>query len=392
MEATCETPKTCRICGVTEGETKEHVWKDTVCTGSRVCGVCGATESVLCDHDWMDATCTEPKTCGICGETSGSAIGHNWMKLSSSDGNNIGSTIISICTRCRELNKSTVGEIDFTIRDNLPDGNGKTGRVILLGGQSNASGTSLDEYLKTNVSPEKYAEYDDGYDNVYINYHISDGTYKSQGFVKCATRQGEFGTCFGPELGLAEKLTEMYPDEMFFIIKYAWGGTNLFEQWLSPSSNGKTGVLYKQFVKFVEESIRYLEDKNYAVKIEGMCWMQGESDSFSVENGTNYRVHLSNLIKDIRSEFADQADLDGIAFVDACIADNPNYWVYGDLVNQSKREVVTESPMNALIDTNAHGLTFDQEPIDQPDMAHYDSLSQIKLGNLFAEKVADYFD
>ena len=391
MEATCEKPKTCRICGVTEGEAKEHVWKDT-CTGSRVCSVCGATESVLCDQDWRDATCTEPKTCGICGETSGSAIGHNWMKLSSSDGNNIGSTIISICTRCRELNKSTVGEIDFTIRDNLPDGNGKTGRVILLGGQSNASGTSLDEYLKTNVSPEKYAEYDDGYDNVYINYHISDGTYKSQGFVKCATRQGEFGTCFGPELGLAEKLTEMYPDETFFIIKYAWGGTNLFEQWLSPSSNGKTGVLYKQFVKFVEESIRYLEDKNYAVKIEGMCWMQGESDSFSVENGTNYRVHLSNLIKDIRSEFADHADLDGIAFVDACIADNPNYWVYGDLVNQSKREVVTESPMNALIDTNAHGLTFDQEPIDQPDMAHYDSLSQIKLGNLFAEKVADYFD
>ena len=60
-------------------------------------------------------------------------------------------------------------QITFTVDDTLPDGNGKEATIILLGGQSNASGCSLDEYLKKNVSAEKYEEYQNGYDNVYIN-------------------------------------------------------------------------------------------------------------------------------------------------------------------------------------------------------------------------------
>lgn len=347
---------------------------------------------VECAHDYADATCTEPATCRICGATEGDPLGHDFVVIHKTDHYNLGSEIISACTRCKHIEKSVVGVIDFAIQDTLPDGNGKKVKVIFLGGQSNAAGCSLDEYLEKNVSAEKYAEYDNGYDNVYINYHISDRTNKSDGFVKCATRQGEWGTCFGPELGLAEKLSSMYPDDTFFIVKYAWSGTSLYNHWLSPSSDGDTGVLYGQFVKFAEQSIAYLESKNYDVEVEGMCWMQGESDSYPEENAINYKAHLSNFIQDIRNQFAPYASQDGIAFIDACIADNPMYWVYCDLVNQGKQEVAQESPMNALIDTNAQGLTCNLEPIGQPDIAHYDSLSMIKLGNLFAEEIARYLD
>ena len=126
----------------------------------------------------------------------------------------------------------------------------------MLAGQSNASGCSVDEYLKKNVSEEKYAEYEAGYDNVYINYFAS-GNNQSDGFVKCSVRQGEEGKCFGPEIGIAEKLHELYPDETFFIIKYAWGATDLYNKWLSPSSKGQTGDLYMYFVKYVKTSIEY---------------------------------------------------------------------------------------------------------------------------------------
>ena len=282
-------------------------------------------------------------------------------------------------------------QIQFTVHDTLQDGQGKKATVILLGGQSNASGCSLDEYLKKNVTAEKYAEYDAGYDNVYINYFVT-GNNESKAFVKCGTRQGEQATCFGPELGLAEKLHEMYPDEMFFIVKYAWGGTDLHTKWLSPSSVGKTGELYKHFVKFVETSLAYLVSKNYDIEIAGMCWMQGESDSFSVEHATDYEKRLRNFVKDIRKKFADYAADDGIAFIDATIAQNPVFWVYYDLVNQSKQEVAEESLLNVLIDTNANGLICTQEPIEQPDIPHYDSMSQIKLGNLFAEEIAKFLD
>ena len=282
-------------------------------------------------------------------------------------------------------------EFNFTINDTLADGQGKKAKVILLGGQSNASGCSRDDYLKKNVSDEKYLEYENGYDNVYINYFAS-GMNESKAFVKCANKQGEAGGYFGPELGLAEKLHELYPNELFFIIKYAWGGTNLFEQWRSPSNLGKTGVLYQGFEAFVETSLKYLKEKNYDFIIEGMCWMQGESDSFSVENATNYKDNLTYLIKDVRKKFTSYAGDNGIAFVDAYIADNPNYWVYCDLVNESKRQVAELSWSNVLIDTIAEGLTCSEEPEENPDMAHYDSMSQIKLGHLFAENVSQFFD
>ncbi len=281
-------------------------------------------------------------------------------------------------------------KITYHIEDTLPDGEGKRATVIILAGQSNASGCSLDEYLQKNVSAEKYAEYQNGYDNVYINY--LSGMNLSQEFVKCSTLQGELAGGFGPELGLAEKLHEMYPDETFFIVKCAWGGTNLTEQWLSPSSKGETGQLYKNFVAFVETSVDYLISKNYDVKIEGMCWMQGESDAYPAEVATAYGDKLERFIADVRKEFSKYAADDGIAFIDAYIAANPMYWVYYQSINLCKDEVASLSPMNDVVDTIEAGLTCSQEPEGAPDLAHYDSLSEIKLGHLFAEHLAKYFD
>ena len=33
---------------------------------------------VICEHDWKDATCKEPKTCSVCGETEGKELGHSF--------------------------------------------------------------------------------------------------------------------------------------------------------------------------------------------------------------------------------------------------------------------------------------------------------------------------
>ena len=120
--------------------------------------------------------------------------------------------------------------------------------------------------------------------------------------------------------------------------------------------------------------------------------MQGESDSFSTKHATDYEANLTAFIADIRKEFSDYADDDGIAFVDAYIADNPVYWVYCDMVNASKKAVADSSDMNLLVDTIAAGLTCSEEPVDAPDLAHYDSLSEIKLGNMFIEAMAPFLD
>ena len=99
---------------------------------------------------------------------------------------------------------------------------------------------------------------------------------------------------------------------------------------------------------------------------------------------------LNNLIKDVRKEFAQYAADGGIAFVDAYIAANPAYWVYYENVNKGKQEVSEQSHLNVVVDTIAADLTCSQEPEGNPDLAHYDSMSQIKLGHLFGEQIAQF--
>ena len=41
------------------------------------CNECGEERTIT--HDWNDATCLTPKTCKVCGATDGEALGHDWM-------------------------------------------------------------------------------------------------------------------------------------------------------------------------------------------------------------------------------------------------------------------------------------------------------------------------
>ena len=76
--ATCTSPKTCDLCGETEGEALGHTWVDANCTAPKTCSVCSETEGEALGHTWVDANCTTPKTCSVCSETEGEALGHTW--------------------------------------------------------------------------------------------------------------------------------------------------------------------------------------------------------------------------------------------------------------------------------------------------------------------------
>ena len=274
---------------------------------------------------------------------------------------------------------------NFEIVDNLADGNGKKAKVVILAGQSNADGVASKNYLKANVGNAKYQIYENGFDNVYINYFNSNGTNFSNGFEKTAVGCGFTKDYFGPELGIAEKLNELYVDEQFFIIKYSWGGSNLHTQWRSPSSSGKTGELYTAFKNFVNANLHYLILKNYDIEISAVCWMQGESDSFNIIDAHKYKNNLLNFILDVRKDFDKYKADGGIKFIDAYIA-NAEIWKHHKIVNTAKSIVAKSSKLNYCVDTISNNLTR-KEPIENPDLAHYDSLSQIKLGHLFAEKI-----
>ena len=74
-DATCTAPKTCALCGETEGHALEHDYQGSSCTEEAACALCGKTQAPT-GHQWQEATCTSPKTCALCGETEGGPLGH----------------------------------------------------------------------------------------------------------------------------------------------------------------------------------------------------------------------------------------------------------------------------------------------------------------------------
>lgn len=53
----------------------EHEWKDADCAAPKTCNLCGQTEGEKTnDHKWEEATTEAPKTCSVCGQTEGEKI------------------------------------------------------------------------------------------------------------------------------------------------------------------------------------------------------------------------------------------------------------------------------------------------------------------------------
>ena len=268
-----------------------------------------------------------------------------------------------------------------------------TAKVILLGGQSNATGASYSSFLKEKVSTEQYEEYVNGYSNVKILY--SSGTLssgvpsvrnKTSEFVDTKLGQGISGSAFGPELGLAAYLSKTYPDETFYIIKYAIGGSGLYAHW-NPEDEEKNSCLV-EFKETVDRGLELLDEMGLDPRIVGFVWMQGESDASTLYRAHEYYRLQKALIEDIRNEYGFYEGLGGIAFIDAAVSES-GVWASSYLVNKRKLEYSKESKLNFYIDTNAHGLNTLEE---NNDPAHYDSTSMILLGELYGIEISKLFD
>ena len=271
---------------------------------------------------------------------------------------------------------------EFPVTQSLPDGNGQKAKVIILIGQSNATGCSLTSYLEKNLGEEAYAKYEKGFSNVLINYCLDDHKYTSNGeFVTTDLSCGAGEGYFGPEVGIAEKLAEEYPDETIFILKYSMSGYSLHHHWLSE---GKRGSIYEAFMIFAKQYMDTLLEHNYDAKIDAICWMQGESDTTDYK-ASKYYENQKAFVGYLRDDLAKYAQEGGIYFVDAGISNSPYCEPAYPAINQAKEQFSRDSELNIYFPTISEGLTIHLEPEGEPDWGHYDSLSELKLGHLFGE-------
>ncbi len=278
----------------------------------------------------------------------------------------------------------------------------KKATVIVLAGQSNAVGVGHVSCLPRHFSEEKIREYEAGYRRVQINYYSHDK--KSNGFVPVSLGCTEVHKyTLGPEVGLAEYFTETHPEGELFVIKCAYGGTSLWRDWLSPSSEGydptsyadqvpdvvdainngrplRASWCYNELVKLTRESLDILRREGYDPHIRGFCWMQGEADACAEETLRPYIARYRNLLTDFSAEFAEETE--HCVYADGGISE---VWPLYREMNAAKAAYAEGHERCIFIDTVSHGLTTRYEPAPEPDIYHYDSDCVIKLGRLFGE-------
>lgn len=278
-------------------------------------------------------------------------------------------------------------DTNFEINDCLNDGNNQKAKVIVLLGQSNASGCTYNNYLEMNTSKEGYERYQNGFDNVLINYSIDNRSYTTNGEFKnvdltCGVKEGRFG----PELGMSDILSKEFKDETIFILKFTMSGYSLNHHWLN---NYERFDIYNACLIFLETYLDYLISKNYDINLDAICFMQGESDT------TEYKAsrYYNNLIKFtnyLRSDL-DKYNDDEIYFIDAGISDSPYCLPSYPDINKAKEDFSKLSKYNIYFPTIENGLTTMNEPYENPDLGHYDSLSMIRLGELFGEHLINIY-
>ena len=268
--------------------------------------------------------------------------------------------------------------------------------VIILAGQSNAVGQSFSYHF----SEEDLEKYKEGFENVKIRYDINpfsttETKHANEIFEKVKIGQGKGvdwtkypDGCIGPELGIAKHLSETYPNEKFYIIKNATGGTTLHDRWYSTSSLDylnkfelEENSLYTKLLNFVDESMGQLKE-NYDPEIFSFCWMQGENDA--KDYWEDYEVLWSNFISDLKSVWGEKDYLadNGLSVIDAGIT---NYWTNFDAINGIKEKYAAMSSKNHYIEVvNEPEITAFK---DNTDYAHLDVYAMLKLGELFGEKI-----
>ncbi len=277
----------------------------------------------------------------------------------------------------------------------------KQANIVVLAGQSNAVGVGYQKYLPRHFSSAQVEKFHSGFNNVKINYYSHNK--KSNGFVPTTVGCTEaHKDTVGPEVGIAEYFDTHHPGEELFIVKCAVGGTNLWFDWRSPSCGGDydpnagtmfadgiwqsrkpkgAGWLYNQFVDTLTESIEILKSQGYTPKIKGFCWMQGESDA-DARHYAAYASLYAHFTADVQACFGEY--MQDCIFADGGISQR---WECYTQINAVKQAYANAHKNCRYIDTIAQGLTVKNEPEEQPDLAHYDSDSIIKLGHLFAQAV-----
>ena len=203
----------------------------------------------------------------------------------------------------------------------------KTVKVFILAGQSNMVGHgvvdlddpddynsgqgNLEHVIANADDPEQFAHLKDQAgkwsvrDDVWIWYQTPRELKAGPLTVGFTGYPGE-PHHFGPELQLGHVLGDAFPEPVL-LIKTAWGGKSLYEDFRPPGSGGEIGPFYVQMLEQIGEAMENAPQKfkvlqDHQLEISGFVWQQGWNDMINNDATAEYEANLLNFIRDLRQQ------------------------------------------------------------------------------------------
>lgn len=93
-----------------------HTWADATCETAKTCELCGDTLGDIPGHKWTEATCIEASKCSVCEKVNGEPLGHEcneWTMVTDSTCSEEGKEI-SVCDLCGEEVERTIDRKEHT--------------------------------------------------------------------------------------------------------------------------------------------------------------------------------------------------------------------------------------------------------------------------------------
>ena len=200
-------------------------------------------------------------------------------------------------------------------------------KVFILAGQSNMEGQgvadldgkdyndgkgTLNYFLRDPVKAPRFRHLKDASGqwsarkDVWVRYQPEEGAVKA-GALSLGFTVYDGKHHFGPELQFGHVMGDLHKNQVL-LIKTAWGGKSLYEDFRPPSSGGKTGKYYTKMLSETRKALANLKHDFPAYdgggyELAGFVWYQGWNDGVDpVHAIPEYEQNLVNLIKDVRKD------------------------------------------------------------------------------------------
>ncbi len=255
--------------------------------------------------------------------------------------------------RSQQLNPLAI--VMIIIATLIPQAQALHVKVFLLGGQSNALGRAPASGIPTTPPDLSQAQAD-------VFFYYDSPLAPPPTLTTLRPGSGKNANEFGPEVSFGRQIADASPSESFAIIKYANGGTALYNDW-APG----TGTEYNIFKTTVSNGLAALQAAGHTTEIVGMLWHQGESDAIEGQQA-DYESNLTAFIADIRANYGPKLP-----------------FLIGEIRRANGPAFVTVADAQVTVaDADPHSEFVAASDLNFLDTYHFDASSQLTLGERFA--------